>query len=49
MKKHTLQFIVTVNTFFCQFADRKVADSAPKYTLLAGDTNQVSNFCPCVR
>ena len=39
----------TSKYFFCQFVDRKVVDSTPKYYLLAGDTNQVSNSCPCVR
>ena len=29
--------------------DRKIVDSTPKYYLHAGDTNQVSNFSPCIR
>ena len=30
-------------------ADSKAADSTPKYSLLAGDTNQASIFSPCIR
>ena len=30
--------------FFCQFVDKKIWGLMPKYYLLAGDTNQVSNI-----
>ena len=48
MKEHISEFILPVNTF-CQFVDSKVVRLTPKYSLLDGDTNQVSNICPCVR
>ena len=48
-RKTYLAVHFTSKYFFCQFVDRKVAGSMPKYSLLVGDTNQVSNFCPCVR
>ena len=41
MKKHSEQFMLPVGRFFVNLlADRKVVDSTPKYSLLAGDTNQ---------
>ena len=46
MKKHIYQFIKPVNTCFCQFVDRKVVSSTPKYSLPAVDTNQVPQCSP---
>ena len=38
-----------VNIFVNLLADRKAVDSAPKYSLLAGDKNQASNVSPCIK
>ena len=49
-KKHIWQFILPADRFFVSLlADRKAVDSTPKYSLLDGDTNQVSIFSPCIR
>ena len=35
------------NILYGQYFDRNVVGSTPKYSLLAGDVNQASNFRPC--
>ena len=38
-----------VDFFVNLLADRKAVNWTPKYSLLAGDTNQASTFSPCMR
>ena len=53
--KQIKQFILIILLFyfseqaFCRFGDIKIVSSTPKYYLVAGDTNQVSNCFPCVK
>ena len=43
-------FYLPVGRLFVNLlADRKVANSTPKYYLLAGDTSQASIFSPYIR
>ena len=49
MKKPYLAVHLTSGKIFCEFVGRqKVLDLPPKYSLLAGETKEASNFSPCM-